>query len=116
MLLMNYVGIGNKLAATSVMPNTTSMSVTPPPCKFRHIQYTYSQHFASRRSEACFVCKNVPKSQATRNQSACCLAFCVFLRGGGDDDLIGFTSASRRQPLRLAQKLVRLVPNRNTKL
>ena len=39
MLLMNYVGIGNKLAATSVMPNTTAMS-PPPPYKFRHIRNT----------------------------------------------------------------------------
>ena len=62
MLLMNYVGIGNKLAATSVIPHTTAMSVTPP-CKFRHIQYTYSQHFASRRSEACFACQIVPKAR-----------------------------------------------------
>ena len=30
MLLMNYVGIGNKLAATSVIPHTIAMSVTPP--------------------------------------------------------------------------------------
>ena len=36
---------------------------TPPPCKFRHIQYTYSQHFASRRSEVYCACKNVPKAR-----------------------------------------------------
>ena len=62
MLLMNCVGISNKLAAIAGMPNTTAMSITPP-CKFRHIQYTYSQHFASRRSEACCACQNVPKAR-----------------------------------------------------
>ncbi len=63
MLLMNYTSIGNKLAATPVMSTAATASVTPPPCKFRHIQYTYSQHFASRRSEAYCVCQNVPKAR-----------------------------------------------------
>ena len=63
MLLMNYTNIGNRSAATPGMSATATASVTPPPCKFRHIQYTYSQHFASRRSEACCACQNVPKAR-----------------------------------------------------
>ena len=47
-----------------IIPHSNRPSIsTPPPYKFRHIQYTSSQHLASRRSEACYVCQNLPKAR-----------------------------------------------------
>ena len=62
MLLMNYVGIGNKLAATSVMPNTTAMSPPPPRT---NLDIFATLYFSSKRSS--FRVPKCSKSQVTRN-------------------------------------------------
>ena len=70
MLQICYTDISNKAAATATLVSS-ALSVTPPPCKFRHIFYIYSKYFASYQRGVYFVCKIVQKAKQ------CTISLCV---------------------------------------